>query len=792
MSIRRTQITVSTLVVVTALAAATGAYAAGPVKLVLSSHVGWKVNETGGKVCLTPEKCRPGSPNGEPGGFGYPEGVAGAPDGNVYVAEQGNHRVQELTDTGEFVLMFGLEVNATTHGDICTEEEVKASGVKCKAGATGSVGGAFASPQSVAVDPVTNNVYVLDDANSRVDEYSSDGQFLLAIGGQVNATKDATPGASEAEMNLCTAASGDTCKAGVQNFPEDPEKKGAFHFASFKGDLLAVGGASAGHLLYVGDAHRVQMFDAEGKFKGEDNLSSATIALAPSGMITAIAVDDQTEELYFVYNSEPAVRSFNQAGQESSVFQVAPQIGGRVGIRAIAIDSASRLAVAAQEETSQQVLQFGYLYRASDAHLITKFTIEGEASVQGVSGIGFNGDGELYATVPQNHELLSYKPEAVAELLTKTATCTTGVEHEGAVTFDCTLNGEVNPYNVAQTEVWFEWGRTCTFGSLTPRQGLATVEVPLSVSAPVQALRPNEAFCFQLTGLDQNVHLPETLTGGIASFDTPKVEPKVLGEPSVSFVTSSSVDMFGELNPENAPSEYFFEYAPAAGKALEECPGRGTVCAGVTDTALLESAQYARIGATLEASGLQPATSYRYRLAAVSQAGQVHGTEGEFATALGPRVEAETLPASAPAPTSTLASGIVRPDGQPAVYSFELGAYNGAATQYATVFSGQTGASTGDEPKSFMLTGLQPGTTYAYRIAIHSGYGSAQGTPAIFTTPALPALLSSPPPVQMLPIPRQASFPGVTCKPGYTFDKHRKCIKKKKKKKTPRKKSRRH
>ena len=99
-------------------------------------------------------------------------------------------------------------------------------------------------------------------------------------------------------------------------------------------------------------------------------------------------------------------------------------------------------------------------------------------------------------------------------------------------------------------------------------------------------------------------------------------------------------------------------------------------------------------------------------------------------------------------------SGTVNPDGQPASYRFELGVANGALTQYATVFSGSAG--TGEVPvsRTLALSGLQPGTTYAYRIFIQSGYGEQYGQTATFTTTGLPDVLLAPTVLAQLPIPR--------------------------------------
>jgi DNA-binding beta-propeller fold protein YncE len=769
-------------VTVALLTGAGGAQAAAPpVKLVPDSYLGFEVNATTkANVCTVESKdaCQPGTVSAAPGGFDLPEGVAVAAAGSsdIYIADRLNQRIQELTDTGEFVLMFGQEVNATkdtTPGATTVEKDICTAASKsvCKAGTIGAGAGALGYPESVAVDSVTGNIYVADGGNHRVDEYTASGQFLLMIGKDVNAT---TGG------NLCTAASGEICQAGLEA-PGSTEG-GAFNSVPVSGAPLAVGPAPA-HLLYVGDEHRVQEFEASGKFKGEIPLTS--ISSAPEIYVRTLAVARTTGDVYLTYGSyggrDNTVREFDpETGAEVSSFVVPPEAGGVVlEVQAIAIDSENRLAVETSEESGPLYSNVGSLYEAANGRLITRFMTEGARHMV------FSESGELYTVVSSvidigGDEISSYKPVPVAELITKNADCKAGAEAESSDTFDCSLSGEVNPYNVAGTEASFEWGRTCAFGSVTAKQPVATGEALVPVGGAITGLRPNEDFCFQLAGVDQNVQLPEQLTGGTASFSTPLAPPQIVGQPSAAFVTSSSAVLSGQLNPENAATTFRFQYAKACG-AGETCSELSSA-PGVATTASLESALYGEIGATGEARGLQPATTYRYRLLASDEqlvggkevGGAVAGPEGTFTTGPAPVPQAVTGAASAIGATAAAVSGTVDPDGQPAAYAFELGVYAGAATQYGVLFSGSAGASTTPVPESLALTGLQPGTVYAYRISVTSGYGTAHGEAVTFTTAGLPAVLATPTSLAMLPIP-SIVFPvegkpakrSTVCKRGY-------------------------
>jgi sugar lactone lactonase YvrE len=727
------------------------ALAAGPpIKEVISSHWGKDVNKKGGNVCTKVEEseCQPGTTGTEPGGFQYPQSVAVNNDpaspqhGDVYVADQGNSRVQAFKPSGEFLRAFGVE---------------------------GAAAGQFASPQGVAVDPSTGNVYVQDFFNFRVQEFTATGEFVLMIGRKVN----------KKGGNVCTKVEEGECKAGEQSAQGSTEPS-AFNPVQGDGDLLAVGGSE--HLLYVGDEHRVQEFKADGTWVGEIPLTS--ISPEPSSKVSALAVD-QAGNVYLVYRVNfitNIIREFNPAGKEIMKIELAPrQPNARaenIGIGAIALDAAGRLAVTEREEFTKESHTFhvsrGALYEvgATSLRLITEFANDFSAAFGTYASvdIAFNDKDELYSVAGQ--EVISYLPLPVGELVTKPSTCKEGPESETSVTFDCVLDGEVNPWNVSATKVWFDWGRTTALGSETPTKEVPTGNTLVPVSAPLAGLLPNETYYDELTGYDENVKPPESALGSErVSFSTSFVAARIVGESSVSYVGSTSAVMFGELNPENANTEYFFEYAPE--ETLKGCPlgVRRESCPGVSSTPVAQSGLYGVTGTTVEVTGLRPNTGYRYRLfaedenkAKTQRLTSPVGAEGSFTTLSTPAPEAKTGPPSGVGATSAVVSGMVNPDGPQATYSFELGVYNGVATRYGVVFSGSVAAGTAFVPESLVVTGLQPGTTYAYRIKVASGYGTAMGATATFTTTGLPEVLVVQTPLAMLAIPSIVFPAAVTSK----------------------------
>jgi hypothetical protein len=95
--------------------------------------------------------------------------------------------------------------------------------------------------------------------------------------------------------------------------------------------------------------------------------------------------------------------------------------------------------------------------------------------------------------------------------------------------------------------------------------------------------------------------------------------------------------------------------------------------------------------------------------------------------------------------TSAVLKGAVDPDGQAATYSFEVQIGDGVAAKYLPVYTADAGAVAGQVQETFLLTGLQPGTQYTYRMTARNGFGETVGIPKSFITEGL---------AEVLPVPR--------------------------------------
>jgi DNA-binding beta-propeller fold protein YncE len=201
--------------------------------------------------------------NGD-GEFDSPSGVAVDSGDNIYVSDTGNNRIQKFNSNGEFILMWGFGVvDGSNEFQICTSN--------CQEGIAGSDDGQFLDPFGIAADS-SDNIYVSDTGNNRIQKFNSDGDFILTFGsfGNGDGEFDSPSGvAVDSGDNIYVS---DTGNNRIQKFDSDTDfilKFGSegTNFGQFEEPLGVT--VDNGNNVYVSDTgnNRIQKFDSIGRFQ---------------------------------------------------------------------------------------------------------------------------------------------------------------------------------------------------------------------------------------------------------------------------------------------------------------------------------------------------------------------------------------------------------------------------------------------------------------------------------------------------------------------------------------------
>jgi DNA-binding beta-propeller fold protein YncE len=164
-----------------------------------------KLSPNGDSIAIW-QYCLPGSgtpcvpaPGHDPGQFFDPEGLAIDGEGNVYVSEVNNNRIQKLTREGKSTAVFGgpqsdapgqfnqpFGITLDRVGNLYVADllnnrvqKLSPSGqpLAIFGKGSGAGDGQLVNPRGVAVD-AAGNVYVSDTQNHRVEQFAPDGSFM--------------------------------------------------------------------------------------------------------------------------------------------------------------------------------------------------------------------------------------------------------------------------------------------------------------------------------------------------------------------------------------------------------------------------------------------------------------------------------------------------------------------------------------------------------------------------------------------------------------------------------------
>ena len=258
----------------------------------------------------------------DPGKFSHPQFVAVDDDGNLYITDLGNKRVQKLSSSGEYILDWGQ---------------------------SGKKPGEFHYPSGIAVSD--DAVFVADRDLNRVQKFSLDGKFIVEWGTKGNSDGQFLfPNGIAVHDDIVYVV--DTGNQRIQYFSTNGEFISSFGSSGINpGQFLTLVGIdidSAGN-VYVADKGngKIEKFSSDGVliksypfYYSNYNFSPESLVVDPSGKIFVVnSANDRI--LHLSQSSGLKLNIFDQIGPLVDSFDVVTDVAIGINGELLVVDSAN-------------------------------------------------------------------------------------------------------------------------------------------------------------------------------------------------------------------------------------------------------------------------------------------------------------------------------------------------------------------------------------------------------------------------------------------------------------------
>jgi hypothetical protein len=482
---------------------------------------------------------------------------------DIYVADAGNHRVEKFDSAGNFLLMFGKEVNKTAVENSRTSEAnlCPAPGHPadvCQPGVSASSGGAFETPAYLAVDnsggTSSGDIYVGDVGDSIVSKFDSSGHLVVSWG------------------------------PGGQKDGSDSDNVG---FTSPSGGPLwgvAVSGSNGN--LWVGGhpisyTYNLYQYTPDGTYIPPFGFSSGEPWLKV----------DLEGNRYQGRNGTLIKHGPEREGPDPS------QLGTATPLTGFNLDPSTG---EVYQDTGSAIAHYasGCPTEAGPCDPLDSF---GSGDLHGSMGVAV--DGETHTVYVANSS------SGDVAVLSDIRPIVTTDPQAGATESEVTLAGHIDPAHRGDiTECYFEYGFDTNYGHTvpcSPDPASSNFTEPTNVIGTVTGLSP---------GTEDHYRLVAGNVGGAVSVGADEVfsstQPPVIDGLAAENLTATSADIEAQVNPGGLDTTYRVEYGTTTQYGQAAPVPDGTIFASSADQ-----------GLTVHLEGLTRGAVYHYRLVATNADG---------------------------------------------------------------------------------------------------------------------------------------------------------------------------
>jgi NHL repeat len=628
-------------------------------------------------------------------------------------------------------------------------------------GSAGSAGGQLSEPRGLAIDQSTGDVYVAERGNRRISKFDSAGNFLLTWGiDVVQSGPDNLPDSSEVQKVTVTATGG-TFSLSFENDPGHGATYGSIPYNATAAQLeaqLNAESSGTGIKFYGGS---VSVSGGPGDATG----SSPYLITFGGQMANRDVRQLQVNGAALTGGTPGPSAAIETVTQGVSNFEVCKQgidickagvRGGGAGKQFVlpaylAVDNSGGPSDGAVYVSDLGSEQWSNGTDLNTPGIVEKFSSNGEylssndgsASgakivwelgsvavdpsgnlfVQNAGTNKYGPDGTFLQKIPQGGAPLAV--DAFGNLYYQVGGGEGVIKHRfdgsfadrftvflqpeigGDVGIPLAIDPATQALYAARKGVVETYATTDTESQLLEQFGQGDVTTPRGIA---------------VRGFNGTAYVSEPASNNVLVYESVTIPDAVTG--TVSDRTTVSATLNGTVNPLGTKAQYQFEWGKTTSygnlaPALPAEAGEGVEPVTVSE----------------ELAGLEPGTTYHYRLNGTNENGTFHGPDRTFTTLFPVAIDAVFT--SAVGSSGAVVNAIIDPGGGPATFQVEYGTTS-AYGKTVPAAGALVGSGLGGVAINQALVGLQPDTTYHYRFVAENAGSSAVSEDRAFHTFALP------------------------------------------------------